>query len=273
MRLTGNTVLVTGGGSGIGRGLAVALHEAGNRVVIAGRRIEALRAVADEHPGIGYLQLDQTDRQSIRRFVDELSRRHPELNVVINNAGVMALEDLSEPDPDVASAVIATNLLGPIVLTSLLMPTLMARRSRQSSTSRPRWPSSRWLRADLQRHQGRITRLHRIVCVSSCRTAEFRSSRSHRRGWRPTWKARRTTTYTMSVDDFIAETLSLLAGRPGGGRSHRQGRPRIARGRTQRRLRRKFAAVNPHALAAARKEICEDRNRTCPTTSSAFQDR
>ena len=127
MRLTDNTILVTGGGSGIGRGLAVALHRAGNRVVIAGRRLDALRAVADECPGIDCLRLDLTDPQSIRRLVADIERQHPDLNVVVNNAGIMALEDVDAPDPDTASAVVATNLLGPITLTSLLIPALKRR--------------------------------------------------------------------------------------------------------------------------------------------------
>ena len=144
MRLSGNTILVTGGGSGIGRGLAVALHDAGNRVVIAGRRIEALRAVAEDYPNISYLQLDLADRNSIRRFVSEVEQDYRDLNVVVNNAGVMALEDLDAPDPEVVSQVIATNLLGPIVLTALLIPTLNPRPAGQSSTSPPRWRSCRW---------------------------------------------------------------------------------------------------------------------------------
>jgi uncharacterized oxidoreductase len=127
MRLTDNTILVTGGGSGIGRGLAVALHRAGNRVVIAGRRLDALRAVAEENPGIEYLQLDLTDTASIRGFVADIERRYPDLNVVVNNAGVMALEDVDTPDPDTVSAVIATNLIGPITLTALLIPGLKSR--------------------------------------------------------------------------------------------------------------------------------------------------
>lgn len=127
MRVVGQTVLITGGGSGIGRGLAVALHEAGNRVVIAGRRVEALRAVAEEHPGIGYLQLDLTERQSIRQCVAAVEHEYPDLNVVVNNAGVIAMEDVDAPDPEAASQLFATNLLGPIVLTSLLIPMLKSR--------------------------------------------------------------------------------------------------------------------------------------------------
>jgi uncharacterized oxidoreductase len=108
MQLTGNTVLVTGGGSGIGRGLAIALHETGNRVLIAGRRIEALRAVADEYPGITYLQLDQSDRQSIMGFTEQIERRYADLNVMVNNAGVIALEDLAmATEPDAAEVIVS----------------------------------------------------------------------------------------------------------------------------------------------------------------------
>jgi uncharacterized oxidoreductase len=124
MELTGNTVLVTGGGTGIGRAMAIALHRRGNRVVIAGRRTAALRAVAEACPGIEWHPLDVADTECIRRFVAMLERRWPDLNVLINNAGVMAIERPDTPDPAVSTSVVATNLLGPIVLTSLLLPTL-----------------------------------------------------------------------------------------------------------------------------------------------------
>ena len=79
MQMTGNTVLVTGGGTGIGRGLAEALHGLGNEVIIAGRRREPLRAVAEANPGIKILSLDQSDPADLRRFATEVTdlRRSP----------------------------------------------------------------------------------------------------------------------------------------------------------------------------------------------------
>ncbi|MGH3641672.1 MAG: SDR family oxidoreductase [Mycobacterium sp.] len=124
MRLTGNTILITGGGSGIGAGLAAALHEGGNRVVVAGRRRDALDAVVRAHPGMECLPLDQGDPDCVDAFADQIVRRHPELNVLVNNAGIMAAEDLSTPDLSTIRAVCATNLIGPLLLTSRLLPTL-----------------------------------------------------------------------------------------------------------------------------------------------------
>ncbi|HYY00479.1 MAG TPA: SDR family NAD(P)-dependent oxidoreductase, partial [Mycobacterium sp.] len=88
MQLSGNTVLVTGGGSGIGRGLAEAFHRLGNDVIIAGRRLNRLEAVAEANPGIQFLSLDQGDSADIRRFAIEMSDKYPELNVLVNNAGI-----------------------------------------------------------------------------------------------------------------------------------------------------------------------------------------
>jgi uncharacterized oxidoreductase len=126
MRLRDNTVLITGGASGIGRGLAVTLHELGNRVIIAGRSVTRLRAVADAHPGLEYVRLNQSDPDSVEACAADVARCHPTLNVLVNNAAMMAMEDLAAPDLDLVPAVVATNLVGPMLLTSRLLPVLRA---------------------------------------------------------------------------------------------------------------------------------------------------
>jgi uncharacterized oxidoreductase len=126
MRTTGNTILITGGGSGIGRGLAEAFHALGNQVIIAGRRKQALAETTAANSGMRSLPLDIIDPADIRRFAAEVATQYPALNVLINNAGIMRLENLQAQQEDVADAeaTIATNLLGPIRLTAALMPYL-----------------------------------------------------------------------------------------------------------------------------------------------------
>ncbi len=127
MKMTGSTILITGGGSGIGRGLAEALHRQGNHVIISGRRQSALDAVTEANPGMSSQILDISEKDGIRDFADRLVSAHPELSVVINNAGIMRLEDVKAAPAylDDAEDVIVTNLLGPIRLMAMLLPHLL----------------------------------------------------------------------------------------------------------------------------------------------------
>ena len=129
MKLTGNTIFITGGGSGIGRALAEALHKRGNKVIVSGRRKSHLDAVTRANPGIEAIELDITDPDSINAVAGKLTAQHPDLNVLINNAGIMERDQAASViDDRLLVSTIATNLLGPIRLTSALVEHLKSRR-------------------------------------------------------------------------------------------------------------------------------------------------
>ncbi|GFZ96705.1 SDR family oxidoreductase [Dyella caseinilytica] len=128
MKLTGNTIFITGGGSGIGRGLAEALHKLGNKVIIAGRRRSHLNAVIAANPGMEAIELDIADPASIDRVATKLIADHPELNVLINNAGIMQADTVAgKIDDALLTSTITTNLIGPIRMTSALIEHLKSK--------------------------------------------------------------------------------------------------------------------------------------------------
>ncbi|QUT06010.1 SDR family oxidoreductase [Sphingobium phenoxybenzoativorans] len=127
MQISGNTILITGGGSGIGQALAEKFHAAGNQVIIAGRNAANLDAVTAANPGMASMTFDVGDAASIEAFAAGLVAAHPAVNVIINNAGIMQIEDILQAPANLATteATVATNLLGPIRLTSALLPHLL----------------------------------------------------------------------------------------------------------------------------------------------------
>jgi len=122
MNLTGNAIFITGGGSGIGRGLAEALHRLGNQVIISGRRKSHLEATTKANRGMQSVELNVEDPASITSVSKRLIADYPNLNVLINNAGIMQVDDAAGViDEAVLTSTVTTNLLGPIRLTSALI--------------------------------------------------------------------------------------------------------------------------------------------------------
>jgi uncharacterized oxidoreductase len=126
MHISNNTIIVTGGGSGIGRALAEKFHAAGNQVIISGRNQQRLDAVAAENPGMAAMALDIVDAGSIKSFAARIMAEFPTANVLINNAGMMVAESMTA-DPvnvQIAEDTVMTNMLGIMRLSSALLPHL-----------------------------------------------------------------------------------------------------------------------------------------------------
>lgn len=127
MQMTGNTILITGGGSGIGEALAHRFHDLGNTVIVAGRRLESLHAAIGNRENMHAMVLDIENEAGIEDFAKRIVADFPALNVVINNAGIMRFEALDAArDLSDAEATVTTNLLGPIRLINALTEHLIA---------------------------------------------------------------------------------------------------------------------------------------------------
>lgn len=122
MKLSGNTIFITGATSGIGRGLAEAFHSRGNKVIIGGRRKALLDEVTRANPGMDAVEIDVSDPAKIASVTESLKQKYPALNVLINNAGIMPFDDVTGPLDDVQAVhLVNTNLLGPVRISGALI--------------------------------------------------------------------------------------------------------------------------------------------------------
>ncbi len=127
MKMNSNTIFITGGTSGIGKGLAEAFHQLGNQIIISGRREDRLRSICAANPGMRYFVLDVTDLNAVRNTARKVIEEFPALNCVFNNSGVQRRHDFSDEKPVDDPAILAEiqpNLLGLIRVSAAFLPHL-----------------------------------------------------------------------------------------------------------------------------------------------------
>jgi uncharacterized oxidoreductase len=250
MRITGRTILITGGTSGIGRGLAEAFHARGNRVIVTGRTPARLDALAETSPGLVGMRLDLDDAASLPALKGEVLRRFPDLDLVIANAGVSGKEDLTADDWNLtfAEAMIRTNVLGVLRTAEAFLPHLRGRLEAAllvtgsklaflPSSAFPTYCGSKaclhsWLQS--LRHQLRATSVEVLELLPPYVATKL------------TGAEQLTDLRAMRLGSFIAEVMTLLETG-----DHDRGEILVERARADRLAEREgrydaaFAAVNP----------------------------
>ncbi|MEO8117095.1 MAG: SDR family NAD(P)-dependent oxidoreductase [Bacteroidota bacterium] len=122
MKLKGNKILITGGASGIGLGLTERFLKEGNEIIICGRRENILQEVADKFPGVITRVCDVSLEAERVELYNWISENHPDLNVLVNNAGIQNWMDVSDNDfYEKAKNEIEINVLAPVHLSTLFI--------------------------------------------------------------------------------------------------------------------------------------------------------
>ncbi|WP_445682466.1 SDR family oxidoreductase [Radicibacter daui] len=250
MQMTGNTILVTGGTSGIGRALAEAFHDLGNKVIITGRRTALLAEICAARPGMSGLELDLGDPASLARLSGEVQASFPDLNVLIANAGISRGEDMTAEgwNTTTARAIVETNIMGVLDGVAAFLPllkqrpgaTILATSSNLAFIPRADFPtycaSKAFLHSWLQslRHQLRHIPVEVLELAPPYVQTEL------------TGTAQASDARAMPVAAYIAEVLQLLAAG-----NHPRGEVLVERDRSRRSAERDgryeevFAALNP----------------------------
>ncbi len=127
MKLAGNTILITGGSSGIGLALVKSFYELGNKIIIAARDIEKLNAIKKQLPKIDVVECDLTKQADIDGLVVFIEQHYPNLNMLFNNAAIQYnYQFLTEPSiVNKVDYEVSANLTSTIKLCGLLLPTLL----------------------------------------------------------------------------------------------------------------------------------------------------
>ena len=246
MRLTGHTILITGGTSGIGLGLAQAFAARDNTVIVTGRTREQLDALATSHPALLGLLLDLDDPASLPALKKEAVARFPALDMVIANAGISGREDLTGDDWNLpfAEAMIRTNVMGGLATAAAFLPYLRRRPA-----------------AALMVTGSKLAYLPNAAFPTYCGTKAFLQSLRHRLrntsvevfellppyvATKITGEAQLSDPRAMPLDAFITEMMALLESGEHGG-----GEVLVERARADRYAEREgryadaFAVVNP----------------------------
>ena len=126
MNLTGNTILITGGGTGIGFEIAKEFVEKGNRVIISGRRLKKLMEAKEKVPELEIIQGDVGNVKGIKKLAEVVIKNYADINVLINNAGILECRNVTRPADDLEELTneIDINVMGPIRMNSIFMDVL-----------------------------------------------------------------------------------------------------------------------------------------------------
>ena len=215
MDISGNTIFIPGGTSGIGLALALRLQQAGNTVIIGGRRTDVLERLAAEY-GFGTMSIDISDPASVLSARDAVLAAHPDLNVLIAMAGIMVAEDVTKADfLENAERIVDTNVLGPVRLIAAFSEhlqaqpdaTIMTVSSGLAHTPLRLTPSYNASKAFIHQFTESIrlqfagTSVQVIELVPPAVRTELMPGQSQVEAYLP-------------LDDYIDETMSLLAGQP-----------------------------------------------------------
>jgi len=213
MKHTGNTIFITGGGSGIGRGIAEASHKAGNQVIISGRNQKKLDEVTAANPGMRSVVMDVQSLESIQAVAKQLIAEFPALNVVINNAGMMVFDHVdTEVDDAAVRATLDTNLLGPIRITSAFIehlkkqPTAAVAYTTSGLAFTPLAPTATYNATKAALHSFILSQRY-LLASTSVKVIEIAPPyvQTELIG-----EQQKTDPRAMPLDEYIAETMKLL---------------------------------------------------------------